>query len=110
MKKQFYELECFHLEANNRTDKQRVLDILDDDFKEIGKSGRVITKQDIKESTLHTFDFDILDFEASKIQKGVVLITYQLINKSDDIVTNRSSLWVRRSASWKMRFHQGTIV
>ncbi|MEK4393402.1 DUF4440 domain-containing protein [Mammaliicoccus sp. FSL K6-3158] len=110
MKQQFYELECAHLDASNRNDKSFIINLLDDEFKEIGKSGRMIYKRDIEEATLHTFDYEISDFIVEKIQKGIVLTTYELINKTDHITTKRSTLWIRKQSEWKMRFHQGTIV
>lgn len=110
IKQQFYELECTHLNANNRLDKSIILNLLDDDFKEIGKLGKVIYKRDVEEGTLHTFDYEILDFTVEKIQKGIVLTTYELFNKTDKLTTKRSSLWIRKQSEWKMRFHQGTTV
>nr|WP_263312865.1 DUF4440 domain-containing protein [Mammaliicoccus sp. Marseille-Q6498] len=109
MKQQFYELECFHLKAENRHDKEKIMNLLHDDFKEIGKSGRIFNKSDFTNAELHTFNFEIDEFKADKIQKGIVLVTYRLNNKTDNIVTNRSTLWIRNNSEWKMRFHQGTI-
>jgi len=110
IKQQFFELECSHLNANNRLDYNIILDLLDDNFKEIGKSGRVIYKNDIENSTLHTFEYQISDFVTEKIQKGIVLVTYKLFNETDNVLTNRSTLWIRKNNQWKMRFHQGTII
>lgn len=98
------------MDASNRMDKSFILTLLDDDFKEIGKSGKMIYKCDIEEGTLHTFEYEISNFIVEKIQKGIVLTTYELINKTDHITTKLSTLWIRKQSEWKMRFHQGTTV
>jgi len=110
IKQQFYELEISHLNANNREDKDIILNLLDENFKEIGKSGKIIKKSDIENNSLHTFEYKISEFVTEKIQKGIVLVTYKLFNETDNVTTNRSTLWIRKNSEWKMRFHQGTII
>lgn len=51
-------------------DKSFILTLLDDDFKEIGKSGKMIYKRDIEEGTLHTFEYEISNFIVEKFKRN----------------------------------------
>ncbi len=78
--------------------------LIADDFLEFGRSGRVWTRDAIR---------DVLEgppcspgpidgFDVTELAEGVALVTYRTAD------ANRSSIWVRRDGRWQMRFHQGT--
>jgi hypothetical protein len=55
--------------------------------------------------------FAIAEFRTSELAPGVVLATYRATAQVADAAPRRSlrsSLWVRRSERWQLRFHQGT--
>ena len=85
-----------------------LIDLLVDEFREFGSSGRVFTRDEIvdllaaeasREITLH-------DFRCEAISSDVALVTYRSSSESGEVL--RSSLWVCRDGRWRMLFHQGT--
>jgi ribonuclease HI len=79
------------------------------DFAEIGASGRVFDRASIEEvladgpSELHLDEFVV-----HRLAEDVALVTYRTAD--DDRTVRRSSIWIRTSAGWRMRYHQGTVV
>lgn len=74
------------------------------DFLEFGRSGRVWTRDSIREliEGPQSPPVAIEGFEVVELADGVVLVTYRTA------MTNRSSVWIRRDGRWQLRFHQGT--
>lgn len=101
------EYEWLHLKSKNRANK-KFLDILHPDFKEFGKSGKVYYKSDIIMHQLDTDYYKIENFEEYILSEDCVLCTYKLYNVTNDIATNRSSVWKFYENEWKLLFHQGT--
>ncbi|MBS0185615.1 MAG: DUF4440 domain-containing protein [Proteobacteria bacterium] len=106
----------FHHPRKFGRTKQDILNQMCDEFWEIGASGHVYTKQDILETLLERYNdpeykdlWEAKDFELIQIALDTYLLTYVLIQ---DIrrVTRRSTLWRRVNDSWKILFHQGTII
>jgi hypothetical protein len=94
-----------------RFDNGYMRSILAEDFFEFGRSGKVYDL----DISLSAPDQDInatlplKDFAVHQITENVVLITYISEVKYDDLeVANRSSLWLKTDAGWKLKFHQGT--
>jgi glyoxylase I family protein len=81
-----------------------LMSLIDDDFVEFGRSGRVWTRETIREvlEGPPTDPVPIAGFEVALLADDVALATYRAAG------ANRSSVWVRRDGAWKMRFHQGT--
>jgi len=113
---------CAHLHACEqalldptvRRDRRQVSELLTEDFVEFGSSGRVWTRNQILE-LLETEDYQppaMEDFKCALIADTVALVTYRTVCAdaitSDKAATLRSSLWIRKSGTWRVRFHQGT--
>ncbi len=112
--KKLKELEESLWRAETRFDSAYMDTILAQDFFEFGRSGRIYQRND----TLHGASpqeikakFPLKNFRVHEISENVVLITYVSEVVYEEIeVANRSSLWVKTSNGWQLRFHQGTPV
>ena len=107
-------LERLLMDPAVRRDRSRVAALLDEDFQEFGASGRVWTRDatlDLLSSETYTPP-QVEDFSCSwLVGVDVVLVTYRAVrrcNEGDRITTLRSSIWMKKSGVWKLRFHQGT--
>ena len=109
-------LELKLIQPETRKSKERLNDLLADDFIEIGESGDQYNKQDIlsalpKQSGIRFF---LNDFNSSEISPCVVLATFQLekeiVNSSEKIISLRSSIWKLNNGKWQIVFHQGTKI
>jgi hypothetical protein len=97
-----------------RRDRGQVADLLADDFFEFGSSGRVWSRAatlDLLASEDYTPP-SMEDFACHLIAPDVALVTYKSV-RIDSVsgmrrVVLRSSLWIRKSERWRVRFHQGT--
>ncbi len=113
----FYNLETSLYKKEVRNSKEKVSELITDDFIEFGKSGLIYNKQDIVEGLANeTIDLQVTatDFKARELSPEVVLVTYAASMLDTDNVTmvstNRSSIWILRDGKWQMTFHQGTRV
>jgi glyoxylase I family protein len=81
-----------------------LMSLIADDFVEFGRSGRVWTRDSIREPLEGppAAPVPIDRFEVAELGDRVALVTYR------GAMANRSSIWVRRDGRWQMRFHQGT--
>jgi hypothetical protein len=109
-----------------RRDTATVAELLSDDFREFGSSGRIYTKLDIlAELSIESPAMITLnDFTCDLIAPSVALVTYRSLATHDNRPGSqalRSSLWVlmpgesryglpTREGSWQMQFHQGTRI
>ena len=112
---QFLELETSLHKKEVRNSRDRVAELIADNFVEFGKSGGVFYKQDTIDGLEGgQVDLEILvsDFEVRELAPTVVLVTYTTSMLDSDnitkVVTRRSSVWVQRDNRWQMTFHQGT--
>jgi len=109
-------LERSLLDPEIRTDRDRVADLLSDDFVEFGSSGRVWTKAttiadlavgDASASPTRT----VTDLRVCLLAEAAALVTYAVSRQSPgeaEVKTLRSSIWTREEGKWRMLFHQGT--
>lgn len=86
-----------------------------EDFWETGASGRRYSRESVLDalekrfSVPHTDIWETKDFHCRKLGPDVYLSTYTLLQ--DNVrLTRRSTIWRRTSDSWKIVYHQGTIV
>ncbi len=81
-------------------------DLIDEDFVEIGRSGRVWDRAAVIGLLAGPPDLAvrIADFAVTMLRDDIALATYT--TTPDPAL--RSSLWVRRGGRWRIRFHQGT--
>lgn len=109
-----FELEgALHL-REVRADAARLMELLDDDFHELGVSGTVWTRAAIVEA-LRDEAFSertMSDFRVQRMAGDVALVTYRVHREANArrpaADSLRSSLWKRRHGRWRMAFHQGT--
>jgi hypothetical protein len=88
--------------------------MVDDDFWEVGASGRRYTRNyilEVLESRAQTPEEDLWetsDFRCQELAAGLYLLTYTL--RQGERVTRRTTIWRRSEDDWKIVFHQGTLV
>src|SRR5271166_6403655 len=94
-----------------RRDRDRVSALLTEDFQEFSASGRVWSREQILEllATEIYVPPTTEDFKCHQIAAGVVLVTYKSV-REDRSSALRSSIWIKETGEWRMRFHQGTRV
>jgi hypothetical protein len=101
------------LQANTRSARGQVDELLAADFVEFGSSGRVFDKAAAMEylaadSEAH---FSMLQFRIKRLAPDVVLATYMAVTHLPGAPSRhslRSSIWVRENYIWQLAFHQGT--
>lgn len=94
------------LEPTVRADAAALDLLLHRDFVEIGRGGRVWHRQDIIEALVAEPQVtgEPEDFEVDELAYGNALVLYTL----DGV--RRSSIWIRESGRWQIRFHQATPI
>ena len=97
-----------------RRDRNRVYELLAEDFIEFGASGRVWSRDQVVE-LLATEDFQppaMEAFECCVLAPRVALVTYRTVHRDAQTGARtaavRSSIWMAQEGNWKVRFHQGT--
>lgn len=101
-----------------RRDSARMDELLHEDFREIGRSGRKYSRQEILnellgEATLP--EIGVSDVSCNLVNDDTALLTYTSFQKNRSNAsergsryTLRASLWLRQAGRWRLRFHQGT--
>jgi hypothetical protein len=102
-------LEASLLESSVRKNVARVSELLAEDFREYGSSGRVFDKAQIIADLRDEVPYAIAmqEFACMMLAEGVALVTYRSVRESG-FEAIRSSIWVMRDGRWRMIFHQGT--
>lgn len=108
----------FHHPAKFGRSKQDILDMVGDEFWEVGASGNAYSREEVIDVLLERYSdpkFDDLwttwkttDFKLTKIALNNYLITYILTQ--GERITRRSTIWRFEDGRWKVLYHQGTIV
>lgn len=106
------------LDPGVRADPDAVLDLLHQEFAEIGASGRLWDGPSVAAAISHTPRVDhahdtghdpmgMDEVAVHRLADDAVLLTYRL--PDSDRPSRRSSLWLRDARrGWVLRFHQGT--
>lgn len=106
------ELEQSMWIAATRYDAAYMARTLSPDFFEFGCSGRVYARDEtlaIPAQAEIRATLPLRDFQVHPITEDVVQVTYiSEVMYATAQVCNRSSIWVRTSEGWRLRFHQGT--
>lgn len=101
-----------HLLLSPSTPSAELADALDRDFCEFGASGRVYDKPAILSLLAQRakFDYELAGFRVTTLGPDAALATYTCVRTSDgrSQASRRSSVFIRRDGTWRMRFHQGT--
>ena len=97
-----------------RRDRRAVAELLSEDFREFGSSGRIWTKDSILEMLTSEEAFTtptVEDFQTQQLSPDTYLVTYRTSRPNQDAPPSaalRSSIWTNRSDKWEILFHQGT--
>ena len=98
--------------AEFRFDPKWLDTVLAEDFFEFGRSGLIHSRLDCLMAPKQDLDATIplIDLQIRAITKNVVQTTYiSKIKATNTVITsNRSSIWLRTTNSWQLKFHQGT--
>ena len=109
-------LENELLQPEVRKSKERLNELIGDNFMEIGASGKNYNKQDILNKLPQQAEnkLALKDFNAIEISPDTILATYQVEKESEDkkgkTISSRSSIWQNKDGKWKIIFHQGTLL
>ncbi len=106
--------------AETRFDRPLMGKTFADDFYEIGRSGRIHTRQDCLDLTPEPIDALLppADFRVRLISADVAQVTYTshvtyggVVQRGhrSSVIGHRSSVWTRTADSWVLHFHQGTV-
>lgn len=104
------ELELRLQAPATRSDAATVADLLSDDFREFGASGRVWGRTEMLAALAAEASSKIVsdEFTCTRLASDVALLTY--VAASRDRKSLRSSLWRLEGDRWRLVFHQGTVV
>ncbi len=106
-------LERELLQNSTRKNAKRVSEILADEFREFGSSGKIYSKSDIIAAlqTESSVDLSLSDFQAVPLTPEISLVTYRAAKRTADgtvLHSLRSSIWISDGTQCRMLFHQGT--
>ena len=99
-----------------RADRNKLNNLIHDDFIEIGYSGKTHTKSDVLAELPKEQSTDIelwsQEFSFRTLSADTVLLIYKQCriepNGKLSRHAKRSSIWFNNNGSWQMIFHQGT--
>ena len=107
------ERELALLTSEFRGSAERLEELLDPDFEEIGKSGRLWTRAEMiaalaadTDPEQHTVSTS--DMVGRTVCSGLVLLTY--VMELEGRRARRSSLWRLSTKGWRVLYHQGTPI
>jgi hypothetical protein len=99
------------LDPEFRRDTSKVLELLADEFTEIGTRGRqydlVAMVREMSRGRSQVVV--VKDWEVRELYPTVMLCTYRTVGPTGREVL-RSSVWVKKAGRWLMSFHQGTPI
>jgi ribonuclease HI len=89
-----------------RTDRAAVAALLHPDWQEVGRSGRLWTRDDVlaEIGAIEPVDLEVVSLD--RLGPDTILLVWRAV--ADGRSTLRSSLWLRDGGLWRQRFHQGT--
>ena len=112
------ELQALEVELHHpgvRCSRERLEQLLHPDFYEVGRSGRTYTRVTVTDHLAVQESQPVMEsgaFALLELAPGVALLTYRSAFADSERGLSyhalRSSLWVRTSSGWQMRYHQGT--
>ena len=109
LKEQLLQLEESHTRMEVRQSREKLDEILADEFFEIGSSGFMYDKEECLETGVVLTEMTLHNYEIYPLAEGVALATYFIVDKTRNRNTLRSSIWKFINGRWQLYFHQGTI-
>ena len=97
-----------------RRSREKLEDILGEEFYEIGSSGRVFDRQTIIDTMITESKRELImkEFQATVLADDVILTTFRILRLIEGEMTASSrhcSVWKKRDDHWWMVYHQGTL-
>ena len=89
-----------------RTDRAAVAALLHPEWQEIGRSGRLWSRDDILDSIGPIPPVDFQVGSVDRLGPDTILLLWR--TATEERSTLRSTLWLRTGGRWQARFHQGT--
>ena len=93
-----------------RKDKDKLAQLIAEDFEEVGQSGRKFNKTDIIASLIdedsNDDTYETTDFSAEQVAEAVVIVKYKTVKQTKTAL--RCSIWVLNPNGWQLKYHQGT--
>ena len=115
LRRQMQFMEDTVASADVRASRALMAELLSDDFREFGASGRVFDKEMILATLSAEPDGDtyqVQDLEAQQLGPDTCLVTYRIsprmVAGTQKAGSNRSSIWRMEEGVWRILFHQGT--
>ncbi len=112
------ELQALEIELHQpgvRRNRERLGVLLHPEFHEVGRSGRSYNRESIINRLAAQESHAVVvpeAFSVSELGPGVALLTYRSahLEPSKSLVnhTLRSSVWLKTTVGWQLRYHQGT--
>jgi hypothetical protein len=104
------ELELRLQSPSTRKDAQATAELLSEEFREFGASGRVWDRAAILAELVAEAPYQIIseNFECRRLSSELALLTY--VASTPHRRTLRASLWRLEGDKWRVLFHQGTII
>jgi hypothetical protein len=104
------ELELRLQSPSIRKDAQAIAELLSEDFREFGASGRVWDRAAILAELAAETPYQVTseNFECRLLSSELALLTYVATNPHRG--TLRASLWRLEGEKWRVFFHQGTVI
>ena len=112
------ELQTLEVELHHpgvRCSRERLEQLLHPEFHEVGRSGRSYTRETIVNFLAAQESQPVVaseEFSVAVLGPGVALLTYRSahVEQGARLVnhTLRSSIWLKVSTGWQLRYHQGT--
>ncbi|WP_291648375.1 DUF4440 domain-containing protein [Clostridium sp.] len=102
------------LKPEVRKDKERIRELLSEDFIEFCSTGEIYKYKASDIFYEENIFFEISNFNLNQLSEDCVLATYMVLKKhgvnNDEKPSIRSSIWKCINGNWKIIFHQGTPV
>ena len=105
------ELENSLFKLEYMSNKEYLDNIIDDNYKELGKSGILFNKEDVVNYLLEQQrdrDIEISNFSGEELTRDLWIVHY--ITYSDDNKIYRTSIWKKEDNNFKILFHQASII
>ena len=96
-----------------RVDPRRVAALLADDFIEIGKSGRVLSRNEVVTALAAepgTDGITVGPMSGQRIAAGLVVVRYTTHHDGGPGTVHRTGWWRQTTNGWRCWFHQATVV
>jgi hypothetical protein len=109
------DLEVELHQIDTRRNRARLGALLHADFREVGRSGREYSREDVLSEFASIREYPSIESKAYRLHiwaPDVALLTYVSAHRDRtgglSHYTLRSSLWIQVRSGWQLAFHQGT--